>query len=397
MGTFCSIILYPKSYILNSYAMDPVEYHRKLRGKIEIISRAKIETREDLSLAYTPGVAKACEAIVADMGQVYELTRKSNMVAVVTDGSAVLGLGNIGPLASLPVMEGKCALFKEFAGVDAFPIALATQDTEEIIKTIVNISPIFGGINLEDISAPRCFEIERRLAELLDIPVFHDDQHGTAIIVLAGLINALKVADKKLSEISIVVNGAGAAGTALTNLLVEAGAKNLIVLDSKGIIFDGRAGMDKEKNGLAKKTNHGKRTGGLTEAMVGADVFIGVSRPNLVTAEMIKSMNSKSIIFAMANPVPEVMPDIALAAGALVVATGRSDYPNQVNNVLVFPGIFRGLLDGRIRNVTTKMKLAAAKALSGLISNPTSTNILPSPLDREVAKAVARAVQEACL
>ncbi|MEK7625700.1 MAG: malic enzyme-like NAD(P)-binding protein [Patescibacteria group bacterium] len=377
--------------------MDPVEYHRKLRGKIEIISRAKIETREDLSLAYTPGVAKACEAIVADMGQVYELTRKSNMVAVVTDGSAVLGLGNIGPLASLPVMEGKCALFKEFAGVDAFPIALATQDTEEIIKTIVNISPIFGGINLEDISAPRCFEIERRLAELLDIPVFHDDQHGTAIIVLAGLINALKVADKKLSEISIVVNGAGAAGTALTNLLVEAGAKNLIVLDSKGIIFDGRAGMDKEKNGLAKKTNHGKRTGGLTEAMVGADVFIGVSRPNLVTAEMIKSMNSKSIIFAMANPVPEVMPDIALAAGALVVATGRSDYPNQVNNVLVFPGIFRGLLDGRIRNVTTKMKLAAAKALSGLISNPTSTNILPSPLDREVAKAVARAVQEACL
>lgn len=373
--------------------MDPVEYHRKLKGKIEIISRARIETRNDLSLAYTPGVAKACEAIVADKNEVYELTRKGNIVAVVTDGSAVLGLGNIGPMASLPVMEGKCALFKEFAGVDAFPIALATQDTEEIIKTIVNISPMFGGINLEDISAPRCFEIEERLTELLDIPVFHDDQHGTAIVVLAGLTNALKVVGKKLAEITIVVNGAGAAGTAVTNLLLDAGVKKLIILDSKGIIVAGRVGMDDEKKRLADLTNLGKITGGLKEAMVGADVFVGVSKPNLVTAEMIKTMNSKSIIFAMANPIPEVMPDIALAAGAMVVATGRSDFPNQVNNVLVFPGVFRGLLDGRIRKVSGKMKLAAAKALSELVANPTSTNILPSPLDKGVAEVIAKAVR----
>ena len=374
--------------------MDPVEYHRKLKGKIEIISRAKIETREDLSLAYTPGVAKACEAIVANKEELYELTRKNNLVAVITDGSAVLGLGNIGPEASLPVMEGKCALFKEFAGVDAFPIALKTQDTEEIIKSIVNISPIFGGINLEDISAPRCFEIEERLADLLDIPVFHDDQHGTAVVVLAGLMNALKVVGKKLSEISIVVNGAGAAGTAITNLLLEAGVKSIVVLDSKGIIVEGRLGMEEEKNQLAKKTNKDKRTGGLKEAMLGADVFVGVSKPGLLTVEMIKSMNKKSIIFAMANPVPEVMPDIALSAGAAVVATGRSDFPNQVNNVLVFPGIFRGLLDGRIRKVTTEMKLSAAKALSELVPNPTAVNILPSPLDKKVATVIARAVRE---
>lgn len=375
--------------------MDPIEYHRKLKGKIEIISRAKIETREDLSLAYTPGVAEACNAIVKDKSEVYELTRKSNMVAVITDGSAVLGLGNIGPLASLPVMEGKCALFKEFAGVDAFPIALATQDTEEIIKTIVNIAPMFGGINLEDISAPRCFEIEERLSELLDIPVFHDDQHGTAIVVLAGLTNAMKVVGKKLSDATIVVNGAGAAGTAISNLLFEAGVKNLIVLDSNGIIVEGRAGMGAEKIQLAMKTNREKRTGGLIEAMKGADAFVGVSKPNLVTSEMVRSMNGKSIIFAMANPVPEVMPDIAIKAGATVVATGRSDFPNQVNNVLVFPGIFRGLLDGRIRKVTTKMKLAVARALSDLVQVPTATNILPSPLDKGVAGVVAKAVRKA--
>ncbi len=375
--------------------MDPVEYHRKLKGKIEIISRAKIKTREDLSLAYTPGVAKACEAIVANKDDLYELTRKNNLVAVVTDGSAVLGLGNIGPEASLPVMEGKCALFKEFAGVDAFPIALGTQDTEEIIKTVVNISPIFGGINLEDISAPRCFEIEKRLSELLDIPVFHDDQHGTAIVVLAGISNALKVVGKKLSEVTIVVNGAGAAGTAVTNLLLEAGVKNLIVLDSKGIIFEGRDGIEKEKQRLAEKTNRFKKKGGLKEALEKADVFVGVSRPNLMTEGMIKSMNEKSIIFAMANPVPEIMPEVALSAGAAVVATGRSDFPNQVNNVLVFPGIFRGLLDGRIKKVTMKMKLAVAKALAEVIKTPTATNILPSPLDKGVAAVVAKAVQKA--
>ncbi len=374
--------------------MDPVEYHRKLKGKIEIISRAKIETREDLSLAYTPGVAKACEAIVKNKEEVYELTRKNNLVAVVTDGSAVLGLGNIGPEAGLPVMEGKCALFKEFADVDAFPIALATQDTEEIIRTVVNIAPIFGGINLEDISAPRCFEIEKRLSELLDIPIFHDDQHGTAIVVLAGLSNALKVVGKKLSEVTIVVNGAGAAGTAVTNLLLEAGTKNLIILDSKGIVVEGRVGMEEEKQRLAERTNQNKKKGGLREAMLGADVFIGVSRPNLVTAEMIKTMNEKAIIFAMANPVPEIMPEVALAAGAAVVASGRSDYPNQVNNVLVFPGIFRGLLDGRIKKVTMKMKLAVAQALADIILSPTATNILPSPLDKGVAAVVAEAVRK---
>lgn len=375
--------------------MDPVEYHRKLRGKLEITPRAQINTREDLSLAYTPGVAKACEAIVQNKEEVYELTRKNNMVAVITDGSAVLGLGNIGPEASLPVMEGKCVLFKEFADVDAFPIALKTQDTEEIIKTIANISPMLGGINLEDISAPRCFEIEKRLDEMLDIPVFHDDQHGTAIVVLAGLKNALKVVGKKLENIKIVVNGAGAAGTAVSTLLLEAGAKNLLILDSKGIIVEGRKDLDPEKQRLAKQTNQEKITGDLQMAVKGADVFIGVSKPGVLNAEMVRTMNTKAIIFALANPVPEIMPDEAKAGGALVVATGRSDFPNQVNNVLAFPGIFRGLLDGRVKRVTMKMKLAAAEALSSLVPNPTETQILPSPLDKSVSKVIAEAVKNA--
>jgi malate dehydrogenase (oxaloacetate-decarboxylating) len=375
--------------------MDPVEYHRVLKGKIEVVSRAKIETKVDLSLAYTPGVAEACLAIARDKKMVYDLTRKGNMVAVVTDGSAVLGLGNIGPEASLPVMEGKCVLFKEFAGVDAFPIALNTQDTEEIIKTVVNIAPMFGGINLEDISAPRCFEIEKRLSEILDIPVFHDDQHGTAIVVLAGLINALKVVNKKITEIKIVLSGSGAAGTAIINLLIEAGAKNIIAVDSKGIIVEGREDLNDEKKKIAKVTNREKIHGRLSSAVHGADVFIGVSQPGVLTTEMVKTMNEDAIIFALANPVPEIMPEEAMKGGAAVIATGRSDFPNQVNNVLAFPGIFRGLLDGKISKVTTKMKLAAAKALASLVEDPMEDKILPLALDKKVAPVIAEAIKKA--
>ncbi len=374
--------------------MNSIEFHRQLKGKIEVISRAKIESREDLSLAYTPGVAEACLAIVKDKEELYALTRKNNLVAVITDGSAVLGLGNIGPEASLPVMEGKCVLFKEFAGVDAFPIALATQDTEEIIKTIVNIAPIFGGINLEDIAAPRCFEIERRLQELLDIPIFHDDQHGTAIVVLAALHNALKVVGKNINSVRIVINGAGAAGNSIAELLLAAGAADLLVLDSKGIIVNGRADLEGEKLELAKRTNHSQVTGDLKKAMEGADVFIGVSKAHLVNHDMIKSMKQGAVVFAMANPTPEVMPDIAKAAGARVVATGRSDFANQVNNVLVFPGIFRGLLDSRKKKVTTQMQLAVAEALAAYVTQPTEDFILPSPLDKKVAQVVAAAVQK---
>lgn len=375
--------------------MDPVEYHRVLKGKIEVVSRAKIETKVDLSMAYTPGVADACTAIAKNKKLVYELTRKNNMVAVITDGSAVLGLGNIGPEASLPVMEGKCVLFKEFSGVDAFPIALNTQNTEEIIRTIVNISPMFGGINLEDISAPRCFEIEKRLSDLLEIPVFHDDQHGTAIVVLAGLTNALKVIKKKINSIKIVVNGTGAAGTAIINLLLEAGAKNIIAVDSRGIISKDRADLNEEKKKIAKITNKEMVRGKLSSALEGADVFIGVSQPGVLNKEMVKTMNKDAVIFALANPVPEIMPEDAIKAGAAVVATGRSDYPNQVNNVLAFPGIFRGLLDGKIRKVTTKMKLAAAEALAGQVEHPTADKILPLALDRTVAPTVAEAVKKA--
>ena len=374
--------------------MDPIAYHRILKGKLEVVSKAKIESKDDLSLAYTPGVAKACLAIHDNKKEVFELTAKHNMVAVVTDGSAVLGLGNIGPEASLPVMEGKCVLFKEFGGVDAFPIALKTQDTDEIVKTVANIAPIFGGINLEDISAPRCFEVEKKLSEILDIPVFHDDQHGTAIVVLAALTNALKVVDKKIAQLRVVVNGAGAAGTAITNLLIEAGAEEVVAVDSHGIVVEGRADLNEEKKKLAQITNKKKIKGALADALKGADVFIGVSKPGVLTGAMIKTMAGKPIVFALANPTPEIMPDEAKSAGAAVVATGRSDFPNQVNNVLVFPGIFRGLLDGRITKVTTKMKLAAAAALAAFVKDPSPENILPSALDKNVAHEIAKAVQK---
>jgi malate dehydrogenase (oxaloacetate-decarboxylating) len=324
-------------------------YHKKLKGKIEVISRAKIKSRKDLQLAYTPGVAEPCLAIQKDVSKLYDYTRKGNMVAVITDGSAVLGLGNIGPEAGLPVMEGKCALFKRFADVDAFPIAIKTQNVDEFVRTVELIAPMFGGINLEDIAAPRCFEIEEKLKQKLDIPVFHDDQHGTAIVCLAGLINALKVVKKNMKDITVVVNGLGAAGVAITKLFLLAGVGEMRLLDSKGIIFDGRTEVEGMKAELAKKTNREKRSGGLAEALQGADVFIGVSKPNLVTPDMVRSMNKKSILFAMANPVPEIMPDVAKKAGAFVVATGRSDFPNQINNVLAFPGIFRGALDARVR------------------------------------------------
>ena len=375
--------------------MDPIEFHKNLKGKIEVISRVSIETREDLSLAYTPGVAKACLAIVEDPSQVYELTRKNNMVAVVTDGSAVLGLGNIGPEASLPVMEGKAILFKQFADVDAFPIALDTQDTEEIIETVIRIAPMFGGINLEDISAPRCFEIEERLQKTLNIPVFHDDQHGTAIVVLAGLNNALKVVNKNIEDITVTMSGVGAAGVAITKLLLLAGVKDVFLVDSKGLIYEGRDDLNEVKVALATQTNTEKRTGTLADALRGADVFVGVSKPNLVTPDMVTSMAPDAIIFAMANPDPEILPDIAKKAGAAVVATGRSDFPNQINNVLAFPGVFRGLLDARIPNVTNNMKLAAARALADAVEKPTADYIMPGPFEAGIADAVAKAVKNA--
>jgi malate dehydrogenase (oxaloacetate-decarboxylating) len=374
-------------------SQDALQYHKDLKGKIEVISRAKVESREDLALAYTPGVAEPCKEIARDIGKVYDYTRKGNMVAVITDGSAVLGLGNIGPEAGLPVMEGKCVLFKEFAGVDAFPIALKTQDVDEIVRTVEIISPMFGGINLEDISAPRCFEIERKLRERLDIPVFHDDQHGTAIVVLAGLLNALPLAGKNLEEVKIVINGAGAAGTSIAELLFAAGIKNIIAVDSVGIISLVRQDLNAEKKHLASFTNAEQIQGALSDALRESDVFIGVSKPGLLTGDMIKTMNGKAIIFAMANPTPEIFPDEAKEAGAFVVATGRSDFPNQVNNVLAFPGIFRGLLDARIKTVTDEMCIAAARAIAGVVINPTVENILPSPFDKQVSKVVAEAVQ----
>ncbi len=372
--------------------MNALKFHEQLKGKIEIKSRVPINSLEDLSLAYTPGVAEACNAIVENPSRVYDLTRKNNMVAVITDGSAVLGLGNIGPEASLPVMEGKCLLYKEFADVDAFPVALKTQDVEEIIKTVQLITPMFGGIHLEDISAPRCFEIEDRLSELLDIPVFHDDQHGTAVVILAGLYNALKVVHKDLGEVVVVINGVGAAGAATAKLLLAAGVKHLRLVDSKGLIYEGREGLDKLKTEFAAVSNQDRLSGGLAEAMQGADVFIGVSKPGILTSEMVRTMNRDGIVFAMANPVPEILPDIAKLAGASVVATGRSDFANQVNNSLGFPGIFRGLLDGKIRKLTMEMKLAAAQALASTIEAPDSENILPNPLDKSVASIIAAAI-----
>jgi len=372
---------------------DPLQYHSDLKGKIEVVSRAKIETRKDLALAYTPGVAEPCKQIALHPETLYDYTRKGNMVAVITDGSAVLGLGNIGPEASLPVMEGKCILFKEFAGVDAFPLALKTQDVDEFVRTVELLSPMFGGINLEDIAAPRCFEIERLLRERLDIPVFHDDQHGTAIVVLAGLLNAVQLAGKNFREVKIVINGAGAAGTAIAELLHAAGASHIIVLDSVGIISTERSDLNKEKKRLAALTNPEKKQGNLSEALHSADIFIGVSKPGLLNAKLISAMNEKPIIFALANPTPEIFPDEAKKAGAFIVATGRSDFPNQVNNVLAFPGIFRGLLDGRIKGVTDSMCIAAAQAIARAVENLSVENILPSPFEKTVASAVAKAIQ----
>lgn len=373
--------------------MDPLKYHKDLKGKIEVTSRARVETKEDLSLAYTPGVAEPCKEIAQDITKVYDYTRKGNMVAVVTDGSAVLGLGDIGPEAGLPVMEGKCVLFKEFAGVDAFPIAIKTQDVDEFVRTVELIAPMFGGINLEDISAPRCFDIENRLQESLDIPVFHDDQHGTAIVVLAGLYNALKVVGKQIGDIRVVVSGAGAAGAAITKLLVEAGVDDILMTDSKGIICDERTELGVAKEALLKMTNKRNICGDLSGAMNGADVFIGVSKGGILTKDMVASMNEGAIVFALANPDPEILPEEAKAGGAAVIATGRSDFPNQINNVLAFPGIFRGLLDARLSIVTSDMKRAAARAIADCVEVPTADHIIPDPFDKTVPQAVAEAVK----
>ena len=370
--------------------------HEKWNGKIDTVSKAEVNSREDLALAYTPGVAEPCKVIAENPDAAYKYTIKANTVAVVSDGSAVLGLGNIGPLAAMPVMEGKAVLFKEFGGVNAFPICLDTQDTDEIIETVVRIAPAFGGINLEDISAPRCFEIEERLKELLDIPVFHDDQHGTAIVVLAGIINALKVTGKTREDCRVVVNGAGSAGIAISKLLLTYGFRNVMLCDKAGILANGMDGLNWMQEKMMEVTNLEGKRGTLADALKGADIFVGVSAPGIVSAEMVSSMNRDAILFAMANPVPEIMPDIAKAAGARVVGTGRSDFPNQVNNVLIFPGIFKGALEGRATAITEEMKLAAAAAIAGLVddSDLNDENILPAAFDPRVADVVSRAVKE---
>lgn len=373
-----------------------LEMHRKWNGKLETTAKSHVSSREDLSIAYTPGVAEPCKVIAKDKEAAYTYTMKANTVAVVSDGSAVLGLGNIGALAAMPVMEGKAVLFKEFGGVNAVPICLDTQDTEEIIRTVVNIAPAFGGINLEDISAPRCFEIESRLKELLDIPVFHDDQHGTAIVVLAGIINAMKVTGKKKEDVQVVVNGAGSAGVAITKLLLTYGFPHVTMCDINGIIGEHSENLNWMQREMAEVTNLEKKTGTLADALKGADIFVGVSAPGIVTKEMVSSMNRDPILFAMANPVPEIMPDLAREAGARVVGTGRSDFPNQVNNVVAFPGIFRGALEGRATQITEEMKLAAAHAIAGLVPEEelNEENILPEAFDPRVADVVSRAVKE---
>ena len=370
--------------------------HEEWQGKISTEAKCKIDTREALALAYTPGVAEPCKEIAKDSELAYKYTLKANTVAVISDGSAVLGLGNIGPYAAMPVMEGKAALFKEFGGVNAFPICLDTQDTEEIIETIVRIAPAFGGINLEDISAPRCFEIEERLKKILNIPVFHDDQHGTAIVVLAGIINALKVVGKQKEACRIVVNGAGSAGIAITKLLLSYGFTDIIMCDRQGILAPDTPGMTSAQSDMTKITNLEKRTGTLADALKGADIFVGVSAPNLVTPDMVKSMNKDAVIFAMANPTPEIMPDVAKAAGARVIGTGRSDFPNQINNVVAFPGIFKGALEGRATQITEEMKLAAALAIAGLVPDEElhEDNIMPQAFDPRVAETVSNAVKQ---
>ena len=372
-------------------AEKALQLHEEWNGKFETTPKMKIQTREDLALAYTPGVAEPCKVIAKDKEAAYKYTIKSNTIAVVSDGSAVLGLGNIGAHAAMPVMEGKAVLFKEFGNVNAVPICLDTQDTEEIIKTVVNIAPAFGGINLEDISAPRCFEIETRLKELLDIPVFHDDQHGTAIVVLAGIINGLKVTGKTKEDCQVVVNGAGSAGVAITKLLLTYGFKHVTMCDKSGILSKASEGLNWMQQSMMEVTNLENKTGSLADALRGADIFVGVSAPNIVTADMVKTMNKDAIIFAMANPVPEIMPDVAKAAGAKVVGTGRSDFPNQVNNVIAFPGIFKGALEGRARQITEDMKLAAALAIANLVPDDevSDVNILPEAFDPRVADAVS--------
>lgn len=380
-------------------SQESLALHYKLRGKLEVVSRCPIQTQKDLSLAYTPGVAAPCLAIQKDPAKSFQLTRRQNLVAVITDGSAVLGLGNIGPLAGMPVMEGKCVLFKEFAGVDAFPLCVDTQDVDEMVETIARISKSFGGINLEDISAPRCFEVERRLKEVCDIPVFHDDQHGTAVVVAAALINALKLVGKRMEDVTCVINGAGSAGVAIAHHLLHFGVGDLILLGRHGIVVEGRAKMSPAQEELSHITNRRHLHGGLNEALAGADVFIGVSVPNIVTADMIRLMARDPIVFPMANPVPEIMPEEALRGGAAVVGTGRSDYDNQINNVLAFPGIFRGALDVRARDINDEMKMAASRAIASLVSDEelTPRYILPEAFDRRVGPAVARAVAEAAV
>ncbi|QOR33999.1 NADP-dependent malic enzyme [Clostridium sp. 'deep sea'] len=373
-----------------------LKLHEDNKGKIEISLKAAIENKDDLSLAYTPGVAEPCRVIAKDNEAVYKYTNRGNLVAVVTDGTAVLGLGDLGPLGAYPVMEGKAALFKAFANVDAVPICLDTTDVDEIVNTVVNMAPTFGGINLEDIASPRCFEIEKKLTEILDIPIFHDDQHGTAVVVLAALINALKVVNKKIEEVKVVINGIGAAGAAVANLILSAGVKHMTLVDYKGIVYPGDESNNASQENLAQKVNKDCQKGSLADALVNADVFIGVSRGNLVTAKMVEKMNNKAIIFAMANPVPEIYPDEAIKGGALVVGTGRSDFANQINNVLVFPGLFRGALDSKALKITEGMKLAAAKAIAEIITEKelSAEYIIPDAFDKRVANKVAKAVLE---
>ena len=378
------------------YAKESLRLHGEWKGKIEMVTRVPVKTKDDLSLAYTPGVAQPCLEIQKDPSKSYELTRRWNMAAVITDGSAVLGLGDIGPEAGMPVMEGKCVLFKAFGDVDAFPICVKTKDVDEFVETVYNISGSFGGINLEDIAAPRCFEIERKLKEKCDIPIFHDDQHGTAVITLAGLTNALKVVGKKKEDVKVVTSGAGAAAIAITKLLLSAGFKDITMCDRKGAIYQGREGLNWIKTEMAEVTNLSRKAGTLADMLVGADVFIGVSAPNTVTTEMVKTMNKDAIIFACANPTPEIFPDAAKAGGARVISTGRSDYPNQINNVLAFPGIFRGVFDVRASDINEAMKVAAAEALAGLVGDELSEDyIIPAAFDPRVGPAVAKAVAEA--
>ena len=378
------------------YAKESLRLHGEWKGKIEMVTRVPVKTKDDLSLAYTPGVAQPCLEIQKDPSKSYELTRRWNMAAVITDGSAVLGLGDIGPEAGMPVMEGKCVLFKAFGDVDAFPICVKTKDVDEFVETVYNISGSFGGINLEDIAAPRCFEIERKLKEKCDIPIFHDDQHGTAVITLAGLTNALKVVGKKKEDVKVVTSGAGAAAIAITKLLLSAGFRDITMCDRKGAIYQGREGLNWIKTEMAEATNLSRKAGTLADMLMGADVFIGVSAPNTVTTEMVKTMNKDAIIFACANPTPEIFPDAAKAGGARVISTGRSDYPNQINNVLAFPGIFRGAFDVRASDINEEMKVAAAEALAGLVGDELSEDyIIPAAFDPRVGPAVAKAVAEA--